>query len=200
MRTNPQRRLGPLDHETMSAAQRAVADEILAGPRGSQTSRVGGPFEALLCSPGLASRVQRVGEYVRFESSIPPDLTEMAVLLTARRWSAQFEWFVHAKLARSAGLDESIVDAIARGDRPVGLDERSAAVYGFTTELLDVGSVSDDVFQLVSTHFGAEGVVDLIGTVGYYCMISFVLNVDRFPVPDGSQPLKPLPRSAGERG
>jgi 4-carboxymuconolactone decarboxylase len=143
----------------------------------------------------LASRVQRVGEYVRFESSLPPDLTEMAILLTARRWTAQFEWFVHAKFARSAGLDESIIDAIARGDRPVGLDERSAAVYEFTNELLDTGSVSDEVFQLVSSHFGAGGVVDLIGTVGYYCTISFVLNVDRFPVPDGSVPLQPLLRT-----
>jgi 4-carboxymuconolactone decarboxylase len=186
------RRFGTLEYEAMSVAQQGVADQIMAGPRGATMKRVGGPFEPMLRSPGLAGTVQRVGEYVRFESSLPPQLKEMAILLTARHWTAQFEWYAHSSLALAAGLDPSVAGAIARGDVPENLDEASTAVYVFTTQLLQGGAVSDEAFASLSAHFTEEQIVDLIGTVGYYCTISFILNVDRVPVPDGSVPLAPL--------
>jgi 4-carboxymuconolactone decarboxylase len=173
----------------MSDAQRVVADEILAGPRGAQMKRVGGPFETLLRSPALGGLVQRVGQYVRFESSMPAHLNEMAVLLTARKWTAQFEWYAHNKMALAAGLDPTIADSISRGEVPEHLDDAEAAVYRFATELLDTGSVSDDAFALMAEQFDEQAIVDLIGTVGYYCTISFILNVDRTPTPDGTTPL-----------
>ena len=187
------RRFGPLDYEGMSAAQRDVADEILAGPRGANMKRVGGPFEPFLRSPGMAAVVQRVGAYVRFESSMPRHLNEMAVLLTARKWTAQFEWFAHHRLALEAGLDPAVADAISRGEVPEHLDPAAAAVHRFTSQLLDTGSVSDEAFEQLSQHFGEQQIVDLIGTVGYYCTISFILNVDRCPTPDDTVPLAPLP-------
>jgi 4-carboxymuconolactone decarboxylase len=186
------RRFGPLEYDDMTGAQRAVADEILAGPRAGQMKRVGGPFEPLLRSPGMTALLQRVGAYVRFESSMPADLNEMAVLLTARRWTAQFEWFAHRRLAIEAGLDPDVADAIGRGETPEHLDEPAAAVHRFTMQLLDTGAVTDDAFKQLSKHFSEEQIVDLIGTVGYYCTISFILNVDRCPTPDGTVPLAPL--------
>ncbi|MEO7371161.1 MAG: carboxymuconolactone decarboxylase family protein [Ilumatobacteraceae bacterium] len=184
------RRFGALEYESMSAEQRVVAGEILAGPRGAEGKRVGGPFSTLLRSPGLGSVVQRVGQYVRFESSLPADLKEMAILLTARKWTAQFEWFAHHELALAAGLDPAIAAAIGRDDVPDSLDEPAAAVHRFVSELLNTGSVSDETFALVAAHFDQREIVDLIGTVGYYCTISFILNVDRTPTPDGTAPLQ----------
>lgn len=187
------RRFGPLDGDDLTEAQQAVVAEILSGPRGGQTTKVGGPFEALLRSPGLASPVQRVGEHVRFESALPRRLTELAVLMTARKWTAQFEWYAHHRMAREAGLDPAVADAIANGQRPDPIDDDALSVYRFAEQLLETGSVDDRVFVDVVDRFGEQATVDLIGTVGYYCLISFVLNVDRYPVPDGAPPLSSLP-------
>lgn len=184
------RRFGPLPADEMTHEQRAVADAILAGPRASTTG-LSGPFEALLRSPDLADRVQRLGEHVRFGSSIPRRLNELAILLTARRWSAQFEWHAHRRLAVEAGLDPAVADALARGEIPeLGPDER--AVHDFAEQLLATGEVTDGAFAAVADRWGQQGAVDLIGTVGYYCLVSFVLNVDRYPVPDGTRPLGDL--------
>jgi len=100
----------------------------------------------------------------------------MAVLLTARKWTAQFEWFAHRNLALAAGLDPAIADAISRGDVPDQLDEAGAAVHQFTSQLLVTGSVSDEAFDQLSAHFEEQQIVDLIGTIGYYCTISFILT------------------------
>src|SRR6202011_3012513 len=112
-----ERRFGPLVPADMTPEQRAVADAILAGPR-PMPNGLGGPFEAMLRSPGLADPAQRLGAYVRFESSLPPHLNELAILVTARRWTAQYEWLAHRRLAVDAGLDPAVADAIPRGGRP----------------------------------------------------------------------------------
>jgi len=173
----------------MTTQQRLVAEAILAGPRGSSTG-LRGPFEALLQSPSLADRVQRLGEYVRFESSLPVLLNEMAIIMTARRWTAQFEWYAHCQFALDAGLDPAVADAIAHGERPA-LDADADAVYEFVSQLLEEGAVSDAAWEAVVGRWGKPGAIDLIGVVGYYCLVSFILNVDRYPVPGGEVPLGP---------
>jgi len=185
-----ERRFGPLPLEAMTPAQREVADAILTGPRQSSTG-LRGPFEALLHSPGLADPAQRVGEHIRFRSTIPPALNEMAILLTARRWTAQFEWYAHRQMALDAGLDPAVADAIAAGQRPE-LDADGDAVYEFTSQLLTSGTVTDAAWDGVVSRFGKRGAIDLIGAAGYYTMVSFILNVDRYPVPTGDEPLRPL--------
>ena len=107
----------------------------------------------------------------------------MAILITAKRWSAQFEWYAHRRLALDAGLDPAVADAIEAGARPA-LDDAADAVYEFATQLLDVGDVTDEVWDAVVARFGKQGAIDLVGLLGYYTLVSFVLNVDRYPVPE----------------
>jgi len=182
-------RFAPLTEDAMSAEQKRVAQGIASGPRGSWQR---GPFKALLRSPEIADRVQKVGEFVRFHSSIEPRLNELAIILCARKWTAQYEWFAHRKLAIDAGLRPAIAEAIAEGKRPADLAEDEAAVYDFAHQLLHTGQVSDDAFAGVKGRFGEQGVIDLIGAVGYYTTVSFVLNVDRVPLPADATPLRPL--------
>jgi 4-carboxymuconolactone decarboxylase len=186
---NEERRFGPLPLDAMTPAQRAVADAILAGPRGASTG-IRGPFEALLQSPDLADSAQRVGEHIRFRSTIPRALNEMAIIMTARRWTAQFEWHVHRQMAIDAGLDPAAADAIAREETP-DLDDDGTAVYEFAAQLLDAGHVTDGAWDAVVARWGKEGAIDLIAAVGYYCFVSFILNVDRHPPPEGESPLPP---------
>jgi 4-carboxymuconolactone decarboxylase len=174
----------------MTPAQREVAEAIVSGPRGLSTG-LRGPFEALLQSPDLADRVQRVGEYIRFETSLPRALNELAIIMTARRWTAQFEWWAHRQFALDAGLDPAVADAIATGERPE-LDGDGQAVYEFVSQLLETGAVTDDAWDAVVGRWGKPGAIDLVGAVGYYCLVSFVLNVDRYPVPGGQLPLSAL--------
>jgi 4-carboxymuconolactone decarboxylase len=183
------KRFPPLEPEQLSPEQRRVVDALLAGPRGSMA----GPFDALLRSPELADRLQRVGEQVRFAGSLPRVLNELAILLTARRWTAQFEWYAHRRMALEAGLDPAVADEIAAGRRPAGLDRDQETVHDFVSELLATGAVSDGAFAAAVERFGEQGAIDLIGTVGYYTIVSFVLNVDRYPLPEGEPtPLAPL--------
>lgn len=185
-----QRRLEELTSETMTAEQRRVADAIQSGPRGAGLR---GPFNALLRSPELADAVQKVGEYVRFKSSIPPRLNELAIIIAGRRWTAQYEFYAHRQLALRAGLKAEIADAIAEGRRPTGMDADETIVYDFATELLNTGQVSDATYHRTLARFSERGVIDLVGAVGYYSMVSLVLNVAQVPLPEGENlPLKPL--------
>ena len=190
--TGPER-LPPLAPERMTPRQREVAEAIQGGPRGG----LRGPFSAWLRSPEVADRFQRVGEYVRFGSSIPPALNELAILVTAREWSAQFEWYAHHALAMKAGLPPAIAEAIARGERPEGMDADQRAVYEFAAELHRERSVSDATYAAVVERFGENGLVDLMAACGYYVAVAMALNVSRVPLPDGVEPpLKPLGRRA----
>ena len=185
-----ERRFKELTPETMTPEQRQAADAIQAGPRGAGLR---GPFNALLRSPGLCDLVQRVGAYVRYSSSIPSRLNEMAIIMAGRKWTAQYEFYAHRKLAIDAGLKPSICDAIAAGTRPQGMQDDEAEVYDFCTGLLTSGHVSDENFGRIEKRFGERGVVDLIGAIGYYSLVSMVLNVDGVPLPAGeTPPLKPL--------
>jgi len=186
----PGPRLKELTPETMTPEQRKVADAIQSGPRGAGLR---GPFNALLRSPELCDAVQKVGEYVRFKSSLPAKLNELAIIIAGRHWTAQYEFYAHRRLALQAGLRAEIADAVAAGARPDEMDDDEAIVYDFATELLRTGQVSDAVYQRAADRFGERGVVDLVGAAGYYSLVSLVLNVAQVPLPPGEpEPLKPL--------
>jgi 4-carboxymuconolactone decarboxylase len=183
------RRFKPLAENEMSEAQRKVYSEIASGPRGG----VRGPFNALLRSPELADRAQKLGEWVRFRSSLPERLKELAILVTARYWSAQYEWHAHHAHALKAGLDPRLAAELALGKRPTGMADDEAAIHDFCRELHEKKAVDDATYVRVVKHFGEPGAVDLIGVIGYYTLVSMVLNVDRVPVPGGAPaPLPPL--------
>ena len=174
--------------DEMTPDQRRAAEAILAGPRGGMR----GPFKALLRSPDLADKIQRVGEYVRFRSCLHPRLNELGILLVGRYWTAQYEFYAHRILAEKAGLSPSICDAIAEGRRPDKMDDEERVVWEFGNELLQTKEVSDEKFNAVKEKFGEQGVIDLIGGMGYYTVVSMVLNVDRVPLPADAVPLKKL--------
>lgn len=182
------RRFAVLTPATMTEEQRRVADGIVSGPRGGMR----GPFNALLRSPDLAERAQKLGEFVRYRTSLPARLNELAILCTGRHWTAQYEWYAHARLAREAGLDPALIEAIAEGKRPGRLSREEAAVYEFCTELLETKEVSDTTFAQARDAFGEQGVIDLIGALGYYSLVSMILNVERHPLPENAVPLKKL--------
>jgi len=182
-----EKRFKDLDPASMSEAQKKVYDSIAAGPRGG----VRGPFNPLLRSPELAGKVQGLSDYLRYNSSLPPRLNEFAILITARYWTSQYEWFAHHPLALKGGLDPKVAEQLALGKRPEGMKPDEAALYDFCKQLHEQKNVSDEVYKAALEQFGERGVVDLIGVSGYYTMVSMVLNVDRAPLPPGT--LSPLP-------
>lgn len=187
---NAAERFPILTPEAMSPAQKAVADRIVSGPRKS----LGGPFNAWLRSPDLADRLQKVGEHIRFSSSVPPKLNEFAILITARAWNAKYEWYAHYPLALQAGLEPAVAAELALGKRPRGMTPDEAAVYDFCTELRRDKTVSDATFAAVQTRLGDQGVVDLIAVNGYYDLVSMTLNVAQVATPpDGALALPDLP-------
>lgn len=184
-------RFPTLSPEQMTPAQRAVADKITSGPRKS----MGGPFNAWLRSPELADRLQAVGEHVRFHSSLPPRLNEFAILITARAWDADYEWFAHYPLALKAGLKPAVAAGLARGRRPSGMAADEAAVYDFMTELRRTHRVSDAKYAAVQKLFGDQGVIDLVALSGYYDLVSMTLNTAQVQPPEpGPLPLPPIQR------
>ena len=177
-------RFPKLTFEQMNAAQRAVAAEITAGPRGE----VRGPFIALLHNPELARHVQRLGEHLRWHGKLPPSLKELAVLVTARRWTCQHEWVMHSKLALEGGLAPEVVDAIRAGKEPSAMSEDEKAVYGFCREVHTSGRAGDDSFAEIEQRFGLDGALELIALNGYYTLMAMVLNNAGLPLPGNVQP------------
>jgi len=182
-------RFKPLTYREMTPEQKKMFESLIQGERRG----AGGPFNVLLRSPEMGDLAQKFGASMRFHSSIPSKLNEMAIIITARHWTSHFEWYAHRRAAANAGLNTAIIEAIAAGKRPTGMAADEEAVYNFCTELLTNKQVSDATFQAAKDKFGERGIVDLIGVTGYYQVVSMLLNVDRYPLPDGVQPeLKPL--------
>lgn len=177
-------RLPRLDLDNLAPEQKEVADAIRSGPRGG----LRGPFEPWLRSPGLAGPAQQLGEYCRFHSSLPKDLSELAILLTGKHWRAQFEFWAHTRLGREAGLPGDIIEAIRTGQTPPFRSEEERVIYDFVTEYFSTNRVSDATYRRALDAFGEQGVVDLVGTVGYYGLVSMTLNVFEIDVPEGEQP------------
>jgi 4-carboxymuconolactone decarboxylase len=174
-------RFKPLTWDQMTPEQKTMTTNVLNGPR----RNLGGPFNVLLRSPEMGDLSQKFGEYARFRPSIPAKLRELAIIVTARHWTSQFEWYAHRQAASQAGLAEPIIQAIANRKRPTGMQPDEEAVYNFASELLAGGQVSDATFKSAVDKFGEKGVVDLIGVMGYYQMVAMLLNVDRYPLPAG---------------
>jgi 4-carboxymuconolactone decarboxylase len=182
-------RFQPLTYDKLTAEQKAMVEHLLAGERGGMN----GPFNVTLRSPEMGDLAQKLGAQLRFHSSLPNRLNEMAILMTARFWNAQYEWSAHKKNALTAGLNPAVIEAIATGKRPGSMPPDEEAVYNFGDELLRTREVSDRVFKAAVDTFGERGVVDLTGVMGYYCFVSMMLNIDRYPLPDGEKPeLRPL--------
>ena len=182
-------RFKPLKWDEMTPAQKTMMEHLVSGERRG----AGGPFNVLLRSPEMGDLAQQFGAAMRFHSTLPKKLNEMAIIMTARYWTAQYEWNAHRTAAAQAGLNESIIQAIATGKRPASMDADETVVYNFGTELLNTKQVSDAGFKAAVGKFGERGVVDLIGVMGYYQLVSMLLNVDRYPLPAGVKPeLQPL--------
>ncbi len=182
-------RFKPLTWEQMTPAQKTMMEHLVAGPR----SGANGPFNVLLRSPEMGDIAQEFGAATRFRSSLPPKLNEFAIILTARVWNAEYEWNAHKRAALQAGLSQSIVDAVTAGKRPASMQPDETVLYDFCTELLKTHHVSDAHFAAAVKTFGERGVVDMMGVMGWYQFVSMMLNVDRYPLPEGVKPeLKPL--------
>jgi 4-carboxymuconolactone decarboxylase len=189
------RRFKLIPVENLTADQKVVYDAIRSGPRakaGVSSATIpgplGGPFNAMLRSPGIGNIVQALGGEIRYKSSLPNKLNEFAICVTARYWTANYEWHAHCKLALDAGLDPAKAQAVAENRRPENMDADEAIVYDFSHELHHKKSVSDENYKRVVDRFGERGVFDLIAVNGYYSLISMVLNVDRTPLPEGVPP------------
>jgi 4-carboxymuconolactone decarboxylase len=177
-------RFKPMTWDQMDDVQKKMTIDTLTGPRRG----LGGPFNVLLRSPEMGDLAMKFGEYSRFRPAVPAKLRELAIILTARHWTAQFEWNAHRNAAAQAGLSPEIITAIANRKRPTGMQPDEEAVYNFANDLLETKQVSDGAFKAVKDRFGEKGVVDIIGVMGWYQMVSMLLNVDRYPLPNGATP------------
>ena len=190
--TADSRRFKLIPVENLTPEQRKLYDAIRSGPRAklansgaAKPGPLGGPFNVWLRSPGIGDCVQRLGEEIRFRSSLPLKLNEMAIMITARFWTSQYEWHAHCKLALDAGLDPAIAQDIAEGRRPAKMDADEAIVYDCSLELHEKHGLSDASYQRALDRFGERGVFDLIAVNGFYSLVSMCLNVDRTPLPAG---------------
>lgn len=193
--TSGPRRFKPIPVDNLTPEQRKIYDAIRSGPRAkiansgaSNPGPLGGPFNVWLRSPGIGNWVSNLGEEIRFRSSLPAKLNELAIMVTARCWTSQYEWFAHCKLALEAGLDPAIAQDVAEGRRPAKMDADEAIIYDFSRELHENHGASDATYKRALDRFGERGVFDLIAANGFYSLVSMCLNVDRTPLPDGVPP------------
>lgn len=186
-----QDRMPPIPAERLTEAQKQAVEAFKA----ARNADLSGPFWPLLRSPEVMSRARAMGDYLRFTSVLPPRLSEFAIIITARQWTQNYEWDVHAPLAEKGGLRPAIVAAVADGRRPEGMAEDEDVLYTFCDELHRTQGISDATYDRAVKAFGEQGVVDILGISGYYTMLAMVLNTARTPVPPGHAPgLRPFPR------
>jgi 4-carboxymuconolactone decarboxylase len=180
----------PASYDEMTAEQKAFAQSILSGPRRG----IDGSLGIMMPSPVMGDLAQKAIAYARFSSSVPPKLNELAILIGARAWTAQYAWYAHHRAALAAGLSAEVVDAVQAGKRPAAMTPDVEAVYNFCTELLTTKQLSDATLNAARNVLGGDkGVVDLVGTLGFYQFVAMLMNVDRLPMPPGVQPeLKPI--------
>jgi 4-carboxymuconolactone decarboxylase len=181
-------RMPPLADAAMNEAQRAAARALIAGPRGG----VKGPFIPLMRSPELMDALGRVGEVLRFRSTLPQRLSEFAMLVVSREWTQQFEWAVHVPLALKAGVARETIEGLQEGRRPA-MAEDEARVYDLCHELLRNRGLSNATYVEAVRALGEQGLVDLLATIGYFTTVSMIMNVAHTPAPPGSEPLAPFP-------
>ena len=175
-------RLNDLDEARLSPDQRRIFDAIRSGPRGV----VEGPLRVWLTSPGLADTAQALGAFCRYGTSLPPRLSELAILVTGAFWASGFEWAVHAPIALKAGLSDAVVEAIRIGATPAFTQEDEAIIYAFASELHRARKVQTATYARATAAFGEQAVVELVGILGYYTLISMTINAFEVPLPAGA--------------
>lgn len=173
--------------EAMTPEQRRVHDAVVDGPRGMLI----GPLRAVIHNPALAERWSALGEILRFGTSLPKRLTELAIIVTGRRWTSQIEWWVHARAAAAAGLPDAAIEAIRAGTPPEFDSAEDTEVYEFARQLQLTGQVAQDAYDAILRRWGTVVVVELTALIGYYTMVSMTLNAHEIPLPEGTAP--PLP-------
>jgi 4-carboxymuconolactone decarboxylase len=172
----------------MTPAQRRVHDLIVSGRRG----RFGGPFQLLIRAPEICEYAAKLGEHLRWGTSLPDRLSELAIIITAQLWRAQYEWYAHAPLAEKAGVPTAAIEAIRHGGAPSFDQKDEALVYGVCTELFKTRRLSDATFDTAIAMLGETGLTEVIGIIGYYSLIGNTLNAFQVPVPEGTAP--PFPK------
>jgi 4-carboxymuconolactone decarboxylase len=182
-------RFAPLKPEELTPPQKAWADMIAPPPRNARITNP--PYRAYVRNPDLAPRLSALSDYLRWNTSLPPRLSEFAILITARQWTAQYEWFAHYPLALKGGLDPKILSDIAAGKRPENMKDDEAALYDLVMALYRDKQVSDAVYGVAREKFGERGIMDIIGIIGYYDMVSMTLITMQAGAPNDSVP--PLP-------
>ena len=182
-------RFKPLTYDEMTPEQKTMIDHLLAGERGGAN----GPFNVLLRSPEVGDLGQQFGGAMRFRTGLPKDVSEVIIIMTGRFWMAQYEWNSHKNAALQNGVTPAIVDAIATGKRPTGMRPEMEVAYNLIDELLTTHQVTDGTFKAARDKYGERGVFDIVGLSGWYGLVSMLLDVDRYPLPQGVQPgLRPL--------
>jgi 4-carboxymuconolactone decarboxylase len=185
-----QDRMPPIPADKMTEAQKKAAEAFAEG-RGYQ---IRGPFVPLVRSPEVMLRAKAMSDYLRFKSVIEPRINEMAIIITAREWTQQYVWQAHYPAALKAGLRREIADAIADGRRPAGMAEDEEIAYDTATEILRLKRVSDATYARAVARFGEQGVIDLLGVIGYYNFLAIVMNTTRTALPAGmAEPLRRYP-------
>jgi 4-carboxymuconolactone decarboxylase len=191
MSAHAQDRLPPIPESQLTEAQKKAIAEFTA----ARKTGISGPFVPMLRSPEVMNRARAMGDYLRFNSVLPPRLSEFAILITARRWTQNYEWDAHNQLALQGGLSADIIKAIAEGRRPEKMAADEDVLYTFCDELHRNQSISDATYARAVATFGEQGVIDIVGISGYYTLLAMVLNTARTPVPPGHTPgLSPFPR------
>jgi 4-carboxymuconolactone decarboxylase len=196
-------RIELLSPDRQTSEQRALYDAIRGGKRGQATAVAGrpgaggglvdergalvGPFNAWLLAPSVGDRIQRLGEAIRFSSSLPQNALEVAILVGAREWRAEFEWWAHVRLARRAGVAAEVIAAIEAGTEPDFSDDGEATAWRFSRELLTDRRVSDRSYVAARERFGEAGVMELVALLGYYTLVAMTLNVFEVPLPPGQK-------------
>jgi 4-carboxymuconolactone decarboxylase len=185
-----QDRMPPIPADKMTEAQKKAAEAFAEG-RGYQ---IRGPFVPLVRSPEVMLRAKAMSDYLRFKSVIEPRINEMAIIITAREWTQQYVWQAHYPAALKAGLRREVADAIADGRRPAGMAEDEEIAYDMATEILRLKRVSDATYARAVARFGEQGVIDLLGVIGYYNFLAIVMNTTRTALPAGmAEPLRRYP-------
>ncbi|MEP9375344.1 carboxymuconolactone decarboxylase family protein [Aquabacter sp. CN5-332] len=177
-------RIKDFNRDEMSEAQLKVADAAIAGKRG----RIPAPLRAWIHSPEFGGRAQHLGEFLRYGTAMGPQLSELAILVTARCWTSQYEWFAHKREALKAGLDPAIVDAIAQRRTPVFSSAAQQAVYDYALTMHEKRHIPEDVHAAAVRELGEAGVVELVGILGYYTLVSMTLNAFDIGLPEGETP------------
>jgi 4-carboxymuconolactone decarboxylase len=176
--------------ESMNPEQRAVYDRIVSGPRG----RIQGPLRAALHNAELADKWQALGALLRYGTTLPPRLSEIAILVTGRACRSPFEWYAHRLEGEKAGIEQPIIEALLAQTVPPGMSEDDAAVYHYAVELNRNNSVSDATYAVALARFGERTIVELTALIGYYTMVAMTLNCHEIPLPEGVAPAFPLPQ------